>query len=133
MFGNDKTKLYSVKIKSRLNSGNACYHAAENLLSSYLLSKNVKIQIFKTTVLSVVLCGCENWSLTLREEHIFGMFENRVLGRIFRPRRDEVTGGCRKLQIHNEELHKLYSSQDIIRTIKSSGMRWLKHVARIGR
>jgi hypothetical protein len=62
------------------------------------------------------MCGCETWSLTLREEHRLRVFENRVLRRIFGPKRDEVTGEYRKL--HNEELHILYSSQDIIRQIK---------------
>jgi hypothetical protein len=77
------------------------------LLSS-LLSKNKKIKICKTITLPVVLCECETWSLTLREDHRLRVFENRVLRRIFGPKRDEVTGGWRKL--HNEELHGLYSS-----------------------
>jgi hypothetical protein len=77
----------------------------------------------------VVLYGCETWSLTVREEHKLRVFENRVL-RIFRPKRDGVTGGRRKL--HNEELHNLYSSPSIIRIIKSSRMRWAGHVARMG-
>jgi hypothetical protein len=64
-------------------------------------------------------CGCETWSLILREEHRPGMFENRVLRRIFEPKRDEVTGGWRKL--HNEQLHNLYSPSSIIRIIKSEG------------
>jgi hypothetical protein len=70
----------------------------------------------------VVLYGCETWSLTLREEHRLRVFENRVLGRIFGPKRDEVTGGWRKP--HNEELYNLYSSPSIIRTIKTRRMRW---------
>jgi hypothetical protein len=57
-----------------------------------LLSRNVKVKIYKTIILPVVLYGCETWSLTLREEHRLRVFENRVLGRIFGPRRDEVTG-----------------------------------------
>jgi hypothetical protein len=69
-------------------------------------------------------------SLTLREEHRLRVFENRMLRRIFRPKRDEVTGGCRKL--HNEELHGLYSSPSIIRVIKARRMRWAGHVARMG-
>jgi hypothetical protein len=77
-------------------------------LSSRLLSKNIKIRIYKTVILLVVLYGCETWSLTLRGEHRLRVFENRVLRRIFRPKRDEVTGDWRKL--HNEELHNLYSS-----------------------
>jgi hypothetical protein len=76
----------------------------------------------------VVLYGCETWFLTLREEHRLRVFENRVLRRIFEPKRDEVMGDCRKL--HNEELHNLYSSPN--RMIKSRRMRWAGHVARIG-
>jgi hypothetical protein len=85
---------------------------------------------YKTTVLHVVLYGCENWSLILREEHILKMFENRVL-RIFGPKRDEVTGGWRKL--HSEELHSLYSSPRINRMIMSRRMRGAWHIARMGR
>jgi hypothetical protein len=77
----------------------------------------------------VVLYGCETWSLTLREEHRLRVFQNRVLRRTFVPKRDEVTGDCRKL--HNEELHNLYSSPNIIRNIKSMWMRWSGHVARM--
>ena len=68
------------EIKSRLKSGNACYHSMQNLLS-LLLSKNLKIKIYRTIILPV-LYGCETWSLTLREEHRLRVFENRVL-RIF--------------------------------------------------
>jgi hypothetical protein len=74
--------------------------------------------------------GCETWSLTLREENRLRVFENRVLRRIFGPRRYEVTGDWRKL--HNEELHNLYSFPDIIRQVKLRRMRWAGHVARIG-
>jgi hypothetical protein len=76
------------------------------------------------------LYGCETWSLTLWEEHRLRAFENRVLRRIFGPNRNEVTGEWRKL--HNGELHKLSSSPDIIREIKSRRMRWAGHVARMG-
>jgi hypothetical protein len=80
------------EIKSRLNSGNACYHSVQSLLSSCLLSRNVKVKTYKTIILPVVLYGRETWSLTLREEHTLRVFENRVLRRISGPKRDEVTG-----------------------------------------
>jgi hypothetical protein len=105
------------EIRSRLNWENACYHAVLNLLSSRLLSRNVKIKIYKTIILPVILYGCETWSLTISEEHRLKVFENRVLRRIFGPKRDEVTGGWRKL--HDEELHGLYSSPSIVRVIKA--------------
>jgi hypothetical protein len=89
--------------KRRLNLGNACYHSVENLLLSCLLSKNVKIRIYKTIILPVVFYWCETWPLTLTD-HRLRVFENMVLRRIFGPKRDEVLGGWRKL--HNEELHK---------------------------
>jgi hypothetical protein len=68
-----------------------------NLLSSRLLSKNLKIKIYKMIILPVVLYGCETWSLTLREEHGLRVFENRVLRKIFGPKRDEVTGEWKKI------------------------------------
>jgi hypothetical protein len=92
--------------------------------------KNIKIKIYKTIILFVVLYGCDTWSLTLREEHRLRVFENRVLRRIFGPKRDEVTGDWRKL--HNEQLRNLYSSPNIIRMIKSRWMRLAGHVARMG-
>jgi hypothetical protein len=79
----------------------------------------------------VVPYGCEAWSLTLREEHRLRVFENRVLRRIFGPKRDEVTNEWRKL--HNKELHDLYSSPSIIRIITLRRMRWAGHVGRMGR
>jgi hypothetical protein len=96
--------------------------------SSYLLP--VKVKIHKTTILPVVLYGCETWSLTLREEHRMKVFENRVLRRIFGPKRNVVTGEWRKL--YNKELHILYSSTNIIRQFKARRMRWAGHVARMG-
>jgi hypothetical protein len=78
----------------------------------------------------MLLYGCETWSLTLREEHSLRLFENRVLRKIFEPKRDVVTGEWRKL--HNEELRGLYSSPSIIRIMKSRRMRWAGHVARMG-
>ena len=88
-----------------------------NLVSSSLLSKNLKFKIHRTIILSVVLYGSETWSLTLREESRLKLFENRVLRRIFGPKRDEITGEWRRL--HNEEFNDLYCSPNIIRVIKS--------------
>jgi hypothetical protein len=95
-----------------------------------MLSRNVKIKIYKTIILPVVLYGCETLSLTLREEHRLRVFESRVLRRIFGPERDEVTEGWRKL--HSEELNGLYSSPSIVRVIKERRMRWAGHVAYMG-
>jgi hypothetical protein len=95
----------------------------------HLLSKNIKVRIYKTITLPVVFYGCETWSLTLREEHRLRVFENRLLRRIFGPKRNEATGDWRKLP--NVKLHNLYSSPSI-RIIKSRRMRWAGHVARMG-
>ena len=83
------------------------YYLVQNLLSSRLLSKNLKIKIYRNIILPVVLYGCETWSLTLREERRLRVFENRVLRRVFGPKRDELTGEWRKLR--NEELNDMYS------------------------
>jgi hypothetical protein len=99
-------------------------------LSSHLLYKNLNIKIYKTIILPVVLYGCNAWSLTLREEHRLRVFENRVLRRIFGPKRDEVAGGWRRL--HNEELHNLCPSRNIVKAIKSKRMRWVGHVVSMG-
>jgi hypothetical protein len=96
-------------------------------LSSCLISKSQKIKIYKILILPVVLYG---WSLTLGEEHRLRVFENTVLRKIFRPKCEE-DGSWRKL--HNDELHSLYSSPNIVRVIKSRRMRWAGHVARMGR
>jgi len=109
-----------------MKSGNACFHSVQNLLSSSLLSKSLKIKI----VFPVVLYGCETWSLTLREERRLRVFENSVLRRIFGPKREEVTGEWRNL--HNLERNDLYSSPNIVRVIKSRRMRWAGHIARMG-
>ena len=92
-------------------------------------TKNLKIKIYRTIIIPVVLYGCETWSLTLREETKLRVFENKVLRRIFGPRRDEVTGDWRRL--HNEELNVLYSSPNIVRVIKWRRLRWAGHVARM--
>jgi hypothetical protein len=102
----------------------------QSLLSSHLLSRSIKVKIHKTIILPVVLYECGTWSLTLREEHRLRVFKNKVLRRIFGPKRNEVTGEWRKL--HNGELHILYSSPDIIRQIKSRRVRWAGHVAGMG-
>ena len=89
----------------------------QNLLSSSLLPKTLKIKIYRTIILLVVLYGCETWSLTLTEERRLRVFENRVLRRMFGPKRDEVTGEWRKL--HKEELRDLYSLPNIVGVVKS--------------
>jgi hypothetical protein len=101
----------------------------QNILFSRLLSKNIKIKIYRAIILPVVLYGCETWSLTLTKERRLKVLENRVLESIFGPKKDESTGACRRL--HNEELRDLYSSAYIIRVIKSSRMRWTGHVERM--
>jgi hypothetical protein len=102
----------------------------QNLLSSSLVSRNIKIKAYRTVILPVVLYGCETWSLTLREEHRLTAFKDKVFRKIFGPKRDEVTGDWRRL--HNEEFYALYSSPNTIWVIKSRRMRWAGHVARIG-
>jgi len=114
-----------------MKSGNACYLSVLNLLSSSLISKNLKINIYRTVILAVVLYVCETWSLTMKGERRLRVFENRVLRRIFGPKRDEVTGDWRKL--HNEELNYLYLSPNIVWVIKSRKMRQVGHVARMWR
>jgi hypothetical protein len=92
--------------------------------------KNVKIRIYNTIILPVILYGCETWYAALREAHKLRVLENRMLRRILGPKSDEVTGGWRKL--HNEELHDLYSSPNILRIVKLKRMRSVGHVARMG-
>jgi hypothetical protein len=121
--------LIKEEIERRLNSGNGYYHSVQNFLLSCLLSE-MKIRLYGTVILPLVLYGPETWSLTLREEHRLSVSENRVLRRIFGLKRDEVTGEWRKL--HNKELRDLYSSPSINRIIKSRRMRWVGHVAREG-
>jgi hypothetical protein len=98
-------------------------------LSSRLISKNLKIKIYKTVIFPVVLYRCEIWSLSLGDERRLRVSENRVLRNIFGPKREE-DGSWRKL--HNDELHSLYSSQNIVTVITSRRMRWARHVARMG-
>jgi hypothetical protein len=117
------------EIKIRLNSGIACYCSVQSLLSSCLLPRNVKAEIYKTIILSI-LYVFEIWPHTLREEHRLRMFENTELRRIFGPKRDEITGEWRKL--HSGELHNLFLSQNIIRQIKLRRMKWVGHVAHMG-
>jgi hypothetical protein len=94
----------------------------QNLLSSRLLSKNLKIKIYYRTIILTVFYGCETWSLTLREKRRLVVLENMVLWRVFGPKTDEVTGEWRKL--HNEDLNDLYSLPNIVRMVKSRRMRW---------
>jgi len=117
------------EIKSRLQSGNACYHALKILVSSSFLPKYRKIKIYKHIILSLVLYGCEIWSLTLREEHRLRMVLSRLPRRIFELKSDEVTWEWRRL--HNEELSDLYSSPNITRVIKSRGMGGAGRVTRM--
>jgi hypothetical protein len=99
---------------SRLNLQNACYHLVQSLLSSQLLSRNIKVKIYKTIILPLVSYGCETWSLTLREEHRLRVFENMVLWKIFGPMQHELIGEWRKS--HRKRLRTLYSSPSTIRT-----------------
>jgi hypothetical protein len=110
------------EIKRRLNFGNACYN---------FLSKNLKIKIYKTIVLLFIWYRCETWSLMLRGEYRLRVFQNRVLGRIFGPKRVEIAEDWRRL--HNGEFHNLYALHDIIRVIKSRRIRWMGHIALKGR
>ena len=96
------------EIKSRLKSGNACYHSVQNLLSYSLLSKNIKVKIYRTIILPFVFYWCETCLLTLREDCRLRVFENRVLGRIFGPKRDEVTEICRNYTMRSTMIYTPY-------------------------
>jgi hypothetical protein len=106
------------EVKSGLKSENPCLHSVQNLFTSSLVTKNIKIEIYRNIILSDVLYGCETLSFTLREERRLRGLENR---RIFGPKRDEVTGERRKL--HYEGLNDLYFSPNIIRVVKSRKMK----------
>ena len=92
--------------------------------------KNIKVKIYKTVILPVILYACETWILTLREEKRLQVFENKVLRKIFGPKRDDQTGEWKRL--YNGELHDLYGKPDIIRIVKSRRLRWAGHVTRMG-
>ena len=113
--------LFCEEIKFRINMGNACCYSLENFcLPSYFRKKNI---------LPVLVYGCETWYLTLREEQMFRVFENKVLKKTFWAKRDEIAGEWKKL--HNYELHALHSSPNLIRNLKSTRLRWAGHVARM--
>jgi hypothetical protein len=90
----------------------------------------MKIKIYRTISLPVVLCGCETWSVALKVEHRRRVFENRALRKIFGPERDGITREWRRL--HNKELCYLYSSSNIIRMNKTGRLKWTEHFARLG-
>jgi len=130
--GSNLTDLNSIEeqIKSRLNSGNVCCHSVQNLLSSSLLSKHLKINVHRTLILPVVLCGCEIWSLKLREERRLRLFENEAFLEKVWASEGDVTGQWGKL--HNEELNDLYTSSIMVRVLKSKRVSWVSHVACMG-
>ena len=117
MLGSLLTNQNSIhkEIKSRLKAGNSCYYSVQTLLSRGLLSKNLKIKLYNTIILSVLLCGCETWTLALKEECMLRVFENRIMRRIFGPKTSE-NGEWRRL--YSEELSSLYRSFNIGRVIK---------------
>jgi predicted RNA-binding protein YlxR (DUF448 family) len=96
------------EIKSTFNSGNACYFSVQSFMSFSFQSKNIEIKIYKIIFFPLCLNACESWSLTLREECRLRVYENKMLRRIFGPKRNDITGDWRKL--HNEEINDLYSS-----------------------
>ena len=128
--GVKRSKNHVINITQRTATKiNTCNYGDTNFCTT-LGETFLKIKIYRTIILPVVLYGCETWSLKLREERKLRVCENMVLRRIFGPRRDQVTEEWRRL--HNEELNDLYSSPNIVRVIKSKRMRWAGHVARMG-
>ena len=130
-----KIMIYRMMVNLKINPLNAklnpLCHMLALLGAHYIFHvSGLRVKIYRTIILPVVLYGFETWALTLREERKLRVFENMVLRRIFGPRRDEVTGEWRRL--HNEELNDLYSSPNIVRVIKSRRMRWAGHVAHMG-
>jgi hypothetical protein len=117
---------YVLYLPSRIHVDGVALNEEYDTSAHLISEKNLKIKIYKTVILPVVLYGCETWSVTLREEHKLIVFENRVLRRIFGPKR-EKDGSWRKL--YNDELHSLYSSPNIVRVIKSRMMRWAGRMA----
>jgi hypothetical protein len=99
------------------------------ILPCNLLPKNINIKTYRTLILPVLLYGCKTWSLTLREERRLRVYENKVLTKVFEPKRDKVTRNWRRL--HRDELYDLYPSPNMIRVIKTRRMRWAGHVAHI--
>ena len=118
-----KTCFIAKHKTTKLNMRNACYYSLENILSSHLLSKKLKVKTYKTIIglLPVVLYGCETWSLTLREEHRLRVFQYKVLRKILGAKKDEITEEWRML--HKVELHEFYSSPNIIKNLKSRRQR----------
>ena len=109
------------EIKARLKAGNACYFSVSTLLRSRILSRNIKLRIYKTIILPTVLYGCETWPLTLKDEQRLKVFENKVLRKIFGPKKDESTGEFRRL--HNAELRSMHPV-NIIEVISSRRLKW---------
>jgi hypothetical protein len=117
------------EIKSKLKSGYVSYYSVQNLLSSSLLCKYIKIKVDRTIILLVVLYGCESWALTLREEGWLKLFRTRELRRLFGPKRDKKTRHLRKQ--HKEERNYLYCSTNIFRVKKWRKISLVGHVARM--
>ena len=111
--GTTLTNQNSVRkeIKSRLKSGNACCHSVQNVFSSSLLAKNIKIKIYRNILLPVALHGFETWPRSLTEESRRRLSENRMLIRMIGPKRDDIIGPWKRL--HDEELNELYTHQII--------------------